>query len=125
MSAVGVANQALLVDESGPFAGVVYDGSVYQTDLEFSKDDSQVCDNMHYDYHTPSKRMFSGVYWNQRVSTSVHVSSVCVQNTSFCQSAGGGIKLQLVTALVNIIIVVIIMAIYETLEILYLNGFMG
>ena len=34
---------------------------------------------------------------------SIHVSvcqSVCVQNTSVCQSAGGGIKSHLVTALV-------------------------
>ena len=52
---------------------------------------------------TPEKRMFSGVYWNQPVCPSVCVSvrvSVCVQNTSFCQTAGGGIKPHLVTALV-------------------------
>ena len=43
--------------------------------------------------------MFSGVYWNQPVCPSVCPSvrvlfcvSVCVQNTTFCQSAGGGIK---------------------------------
>ena len=35
----------------------------------------------------------------QSVSLSVHVS-ICVQNTSFCQSAGGDIKSHLVTALV-------------------------
>ena len=40
--------------------------------------------------------MFSGVCWNQPVCPSVSVS-VCVQNTSFCQSAGGGIKSNLVT----------------------------
>ena len=44
--------------------------------------------------------MFSGVYWNQAVRQSVQVS-VCVQNTSFCQSAGGVIKSHLVTALVE------------------------
>ena len=54
-------------------------------------------------YHTPVKRMFSGVYWNQPVCPSVYVSarvSVCVQNTTFCQSAGRGIKSHLVTALI-------------------------
>ena len=35
--------------------------------------------------------MFLGVYWNQPVCPSVGVS-VCVQNTSFCQSAGRGIN---------------------------------
>ena len=44
--------------------------------------------------------MFSGVYWNHPVCLSVCVS-VCVQNTSFCQSAGRGIKSHLVTALVD------------------------
>ena len=39
--------------------------------------------------------MFSGVYRNQ--------PSVCVQNTSFCQRAGGGVKSHLVTALVFIV----------------------
>ena len=43
--------------------------------------------------------MFSGVYWNQPVCPSIRVS-VCVQNISFCQSAGRGIKSYLVTALV-------------------------
>ena len=43
--------------------------------------------------------MFSELYWNQPVCTSVLVSacvfvhvSVFVQKTSFCQSGGGGIK---------------------------------
>ena len=44
-----------------------------------------------------------GVYWNHPFCPSVclfvHVS-VCVQNTSFCQSTGGGIKSHEVTALV-------------------------
>ena len=35
--------------------------------------------------------MFSVVYWNQHVCPSIRVS-VCVQNTSFCQSAGRGIN---------------------------------
>ena len=38
--------------------------------------------------------MFSGLYWNQPLCTSIPVS-VYVQNTSFCQSA------HLVTALVH------------------------
>ena len=38
--------------------------------------------------YTPAKRMFSWVYWNQPVRPCV----VCVQNTYFCQSAGGGIN---------------------------------
>ena len=44
--------------------------------------------------------MFLGVYWNHPVCP-----SVCVQNTSFCQRAGGGINLHLatVTALVSAI----------------------
>ena len=48
---------------------------------------------------TPAKQMFSGVYWNQLVCLSICVS-VCVQNTSFYQSAGGGMKSHLATALV-------------------------
>ena len=40
-------------------------------------------------YYIPTKRMFSGVYWNHPVCPSVHVS-VCVQNISFFQSAGSG-----------------------------------
>ena len=54
--------------------------------------------------YTPAKRMCSGVYWNQPVCSSVYVSvrvAVCVQNTCFCQSASGGIKSHVVTALVN------------------------
>ena len=45
--------------------------------------------------------MFSGVYWNQPVCLSIHVSVrvfICVQHSSFCQSAG--IKSYLVIALV-------------------------
>ena len=56
-------------------------------------------------YYTPANRMFSGVYWNQPVCLCVHLSicvSVCVQNTTFCQSAGGGIKSHSVTAQVLI-----------------------
>ena len=49
--------------------------------------------------------MFSGVYWNQPVCLAVcppvcpcvHLS-VCVQNTTFCQSTEGGFKSHLVTA---------------------------
>ena len=52
--------------------------------------------------YTPAKQMFLGVYWNQSVCVSVcwscHVS-VCVQSTSFCQSAGGSIKSHSRTAL--------------------------
>ena len=47
----------------------------------------------------------SGVNWNQLVCRSLCPcapgQSVCVQNTSVCQSAGGGIKSHLVTALVS------------------------
>ena len=43
--------------------------------------------------------MFSVVYWNHPVCPSGHVC-VSVQNTSFCQSAGVGIKSHLVTAVV-------------------------
>ena len=53
--------------------------------------------------YTPAKQLFSGVYWNQPVCSPV-CGSVCVQNTSFCQSAGGSIKSHLVTALVSICI---------------------
>ena len=53
-------------------------------------------------FYTPAKRMFFGAYRNQPVHRSVcpdvHIS-VCVQNASFCQSAGGGIKSHIVTAL--------------------------
>ena len=54
-------------------------------------------------HYTPAKRTFSGLYWNQPVCPSVHVSvrvSVGVQNNSSCQSKGGGIKSHLVTGLV-------------------------
>ena len=50
-------------------------------------------------FYTPQNKCFWGVYWNKPVCPSVHVS-ICVQNTSFCQSAGGSIKSHLVTALV-------------------------
>ena len=39
--------------------------------------------------------MFLGVSWNQSVRLCL---SVCLQNTSFCQSASDDIKLHLVTA---------------------------
>ena len=51
-------------------------------------------------YYIPAKRMFSGVYWNQPVCLSVSVS-ICLQNASFCQSAGGGITSHLVRALIS------------------------
>ena len=44
--------------------------------------------------------MFSEVDWNHPARLCIHVS-ICVQNTSFCQSAGRGIKSHLVTALVK------------------------
>ena len=48
---------------------------------------------------------FWRVYWNQPVSLSVRSVlirlSICVQDTSFCQSAGGSIKSYLATALVS------------------------
>ena len=47
----------------------------------------------------PTKQMFSGVFCNQPVCPSICVS-ICVQNASFCQSAGRGIRSHLVTALV-------------------------
>ena len=47
-----------------------------------------------------AKQMFSGVYWNQPVCGFFHLF-VCVQNNSFCQSAGRGIKSHLVTGLVS------------------------
>ena len=50
--------------------------------------------------YTPTKQMFSGVYWSRPVCPSICVS-ICVQNTSFCQSAGGGIKSHLLTAQVS------------------------
>ena len=43
--------------------------------------------------------MYLGIYWNQPVCGCVCVS-VCVQNTNFCQDAGGGMKSHLVTALI-------------------------
>ena len=49
--------------------------------------------------------MFLGAYWNQPVCRSVCPCvyvSVCVQDTSFCQRAGGGIMTHLVTALVRL-----------------------
>ena len=55
---------------------------------------------------SPTKQMFSGVYWNHPVCWSIHVS-VCVQNTKFCQSASGGIKSDLVTVLVVICFIAI------------------
>ena len=48
-------------------------------------------------------KCFWGVYWNHPVCLCVPVSacvSVCVQNTSFCQSTCGSIKSHLVTGLV-------------------------
>ena len=48
--------------------------------------------------------MFSGVYFNHPLCPSILMSirvSICVQNTSFCKSAGRGIKSHLVTALVH------------------------
>ena len=50
--------------------------------------------------------MFLGIYWNQLVSRSVSVS-VCLQISSFCQSAGGEIKSHLVTALVGTVNIVL------------------
>ena len=47
--------------------------------------------------------MFLGVYWNHPVCPSVCLS-VCVQNTSFCQSTGRGIKSHLVTVLDSLVI---------------------
>ena len=65
-------------------------------------------------HNTPAKRMFSFrgmlVIPPQNKSIlesaclSIHLSlcvSVCIQNISFCQSAGGGIKSHLVTGLVS------------------------
>ena len=54
-------------------------------------------------FFTPARQMFSGVYWNKPVCPSVCPSVgvfVCVQNTTFCQIACGGIKSHSVTALV-------------------------
>ena len=47
--------------------------------------------------------MFSGVQWNHSVCLPVRVS-FCVQNTSFCESVGEGIKLHSVIALVSLYI---------------------
>ena len=47
--------------------------------------------------------MFSGVYWKQPVCPTICLCvnvSVCVQNTTFCQSSGGGINSHSVTALI-------------------------
>ena len=53
-------------------------------------------------FFTPlQKECFRGVYWNQLVCPSVCLPSgvsVCVQNTTFCQSTDEGIKSHLVTA---------------------------
>ena len=62
-------------------------------------------------YLYPAKQMFSGVILESAclsirlcvlptVCPTIHVS-VCVQNTSYCQSTGWGIKSHLVTALVS------------------------
>ena len=42
LSTVGVADQAIVVDSTGPFAGTVYDGPNFKTDLQFSKDENKV-----------------------------------------------------------------------------------
>ena len=55
--------------------------------------------------YTPTKRMLSRVFWSQPVCPSVCLFicvSVFVQNTTSCQSAGGGIKSHSVTALVSL-----------------------
>ena len=60
-----------------------------------------------YHFYTPTKQMFYGVYWNYPVCPSLLVSfsvSVCVLNTSFCQSPREGIKSPLVTALISFIL---------------------
>lgn len=45
LSTVGVADQAIVVDSTGPFAGTVYDGPNFKTDLQFSKDENKICFN--------------------------------------------------------------------------------
>ena len=52
-------------------------------------------------FYTPAKRMFLEIWWNQPVCPSVCVS-VYVQNISFCQSTGAGIKSHLFTVLVSL-----------------------
>ena len=59
---------------------------------------------------------------------SIHVSvcqSVCVQNTSVCQSTGGGIKSHLVRALVGTVLQFVIFLIFQIVNLKrfqYLNG---
>ena len=64
----------------------------------------------------PAKQMFSGVYWNKPVCLSIHMS-VCVQNTCFHQSTGGGVKWHLVRALVEIGEIHLVRALVEIGEI--------
>ena len=42
LSTVGVADQAIIVDSTGPFTGTVFDGPNFKTDLQFSKDEDMV-----------------------------------------------------------------------------------
>ena len=61
----------------------------------------QCCQKFLYPHKTSGGGGYTGI--SLSVHLCVHVSvSICVQNTSFCQSSGGSIKLHLVTALVFI-----------------------
>ena len=42
LSTVGVSDQGIIVDSTGPFAGHVFDGPHYKEDLQYSKDSDMV-----------------------------------------------------------------------------------
>ena len=83
------------------FFCITFDNKINESDKKIFKFS---CLGGFYKLLYPAKQMFSGVYWNQTVCPSIRVS-VCVQNTSFCQSAGGGIKSHLVTSLLSSVII--------------------
>ena len=45
LQAIGHALNPIIVDMSPPLAGTVYDGSISKHDLDFSKDQYQVCES--------------------------------------------------------------------------------
>lgn len=54
LSTVGVADQAIMVDSTGPFAGALFDGAFIKRDMQFSKDNNKVIhilDYYHYKAH--------------------------------------------------------------------------
>ncbi|VDI54125.1 Hypothetical predicted protein [Mytilus galloprovincialis] len=51
---IGVANQAIIVDNTPPIAGQVMDGSEQGTDLQFTKEYQQLCSNWRHFYDQES-----------------------------------------------------------------------